>query len=222
MALLTPPRFQGAAVVHRVVLNGRFLSQVQTGVQRYAAETLRALDALLADGAAGLPDALDFVLAVPAEVPLQLDLQALKLARIRVVAVPGGRGHLWEQLSLLWFARGAYLVNFNYSGPLLKRRQMVTVHDATVKVMPGSFTRGYRWLHNAMVAVLGRTAQDVMTVSAFSRDELARCFGLRRRDILVGREGGEHAVLAAPDSAGQGGAEVALVRRRHHVDALPA
>lgn len=210
-----PPLFiydrqqQVTAVVQRVVFNGRFLTQVQTGVQRYAAETLRALDGLLHADAA-LRGRLDWVLAVPAGVPLQTPVQALALRHVRLVEVTGGRGHLWEQWALWRFARDAYVVNFNYSGPLLKRQQLVTVHDATVKVMPASFTRGYRWVHNALVAVLGRTAQDVMTVSAFSRDELMRCFGLKRNDIIVGREGGEHAVMAADDAA---------VLRRHGLQA---
>jgi glycosyltransferase involved in cell wall biosynthesis len=196
---------QGEAVLERVVFNGRFLTQVQTGVQRYAAETLRALDGLLAADTA-LRDRFDPVLAVPASA----DLQRLPLRHIRVARIAGGAGHGWEQGPLWWFARGAYLVNFNYSGPLLKRHQLITVHDATVKVMPGSFKRSYRWVHNLMVAVLGRTARDVMTVSSFSRDELARCFGLARPDILVGREGGEHAVLTADDAA---------VLRRHGLQA---
>ncbi len=187
---------QVTAVLERVVFNGRFLTQVQTGVQRYAAETLRALDGVLAADA-GLRGQFDFVLAVPAGRATQL----LPLRHVRLVELGGGSGHGWEQGALWWFSRGAYLVNFNYSGPLLKREQLVTVHDATVKVMPGSFTRSYRWVHNLMVAVLGRTARDLMTVSAFSRDELARWFGLARQDILVGREGGEHAVLAADDAA---------------------
>jgi len=193
---LSSGKLQGDAVPERVVFNGRFLTQVQTGVQRYAAETLRALDALLAADAS-LRERFDFVLAVPACAALQ----RLALRHIRVARVAGGSGHGWEQGPLWWFSRGAYLVNFNYSGPLLKRHQLITVHDATVKVMPGSFKRSYRWVHNLMVAVLGRTARDVMTVSAFSRDELARWFGLVRPDILVGREGGEHAVLAADDGA---------------------
>jgi glycosyltransferase involved in cell wall biosynthesis len=185
---------EGSAVRTRVVLNGRFLAQVQTGVQRYAAETLLALDALLADR----PDLwarIDFVLAVPD------GAQPLPLKAIRRVHVHGAGGHLWEQWPLLRFARGAYLVNFNYSGPLLKRHQLVTVHDATVRAMPEAFTRSYRWVHNAMVALLGRSAHSVMTVSEFSRDELKRWFGLGRDDILVGREGGEHAVHAADDAA---------------------
>ena len=178
----------------RVVFNGRFLAQVATGVQRYAAETLRALDALLA-ARPDLHNSLRFELAVPA------GAQPLALGRIQTVVVPGGAGHLWEQWSLLRHARQAYLVNFNYSGPLLKRRQLVTVHDATVKAMPESFTPTYRHVHNTLVAVLGRRAQDVMTVSAFSRDELKRWFGLQRNDIVVGREGGEHAAYPQKDAA---------------------
>ena len=178
----------------RVVLNGRFLTQVHTGVQRYALETLRALDALLSadpTGAAGIR----FELAVPEGAPVP------PLTAIRAVTVPGRAGHLWEQWALWRFARGAYLVNFNYSGPLLKRRQLVTVHDATVKAMPEAFTPAYRRVHNLMVAVLGRTADSLMTVSEFSRDELRRWFRLRRDDILVGREGGEHAVKVTDDEA---------------------
>lgn len=176
----------------RVVLNGRFAAQVHTGVQRYAAETLRALDALLAESPA-LQALWRFELAVPDAA------RPLGLCCVREVHVPGPAGHLWEQWQLLRFARGAYLVNFNYSAPLLKRRQLITVHDATVKAMPECFTRSFRWVHNLLVGVLGRTSQDLMTVSEFSRQELGRWFGLKRADIVVGREGGEHARLAADD-----------------------
>ncbi len=187
--MTAPPRL-------RVVVNGRFLAQVHTGVQRYGAETLRALDALLVADPL-LASRLDVVLAVPDGVHhLPVPLQAIRLAH-----VPGRAGHLWEQWPLLLFSRGAYLVNFNYSGPLLKRRQLVTIHDATVRAMPQAFNRSYRWVHNAMVAVLGRSADTVMTISAFSRDEIQRWFGLTRDDILIGREGGEHAVLPADDDA---------------------
>jgi glycosyltransferase involved in cell wall biosynthesis len=178
----------------RIVLNGRFLAQVHTGVQRYGAETVLALDRLLAaDDSLGAR--LDVVLAVPD------DASALPLQVIPQVRLPGRGSHRWEQWSLWRFSRGSYVVNFNYSGPLLKRQQLITVHDATVRAMPQAFSLAYRWFHNAMVSVLGRTVDRVMTVSEFSADELARWFGLARGGILVGREGGEHAVLAADDAA---------------------
>ena len=178
----------------RVVLNGRFLAQVHTGVQRYGAETVIALDRLLANDAS-LGARIDFVLAVPD------GATPLPLRAIRLVHLPGSGSHWWEQWSLWRFSRRSYLVNFNYSGPLLKRRQMITVHDATVRAMPQAFSLAYRWFHNVMVAVLGRTVDRVMTVSEFSADELERWFGLKREAILVGREGGEHAVHPADDKA---------------------
>ena len=189
-----PGNDRPAAVRQRVVFNGRFLAQVHTGVQRYAAETLLALDALLA-ARPELSAGWQFELAVPDAA------RALPLTCIRRVHVPGPGGHLWEQWPLLRHSHGAFLVNFNYSGPLLKRRQLITIHDATVRAMPQAFSRAYRWVHNAMVSVLGRSADSVMTVSEFSRDELRRWFGLRREDIVVGREGGEHAARPADDAA---------------------
>ncbi len=177
----------------RVVINGRFLAQVRTGVQRYAAETLLALDEALDDPAR--PSNLEFELAIPP------DVAPLTLVNIRCVEVGRRTGHLWEQIDLWRHARGAYLVNFNYSGPLLMRRQLVTIHDATVRAVPQAFSRAYRWTHNLMVAVLGRTAQSVMTVSHFSRDELQRRFGLERDDIIVGVEGGEHVLGGSADAA---------------------
>src|SRR5215471_6601195 len=127
--------------MRRVVVNGRFFSQQRTGVQRYAVETLRALDRLLSQR----PQCLQHTawqLALPhdaRELPLleNFEIQTLQFLR----------GHLWEQASLAAFARGAYLVNFSYSGPLAKRDQLITVHDAAVRAFPQAFSRRYRLLN---------------------------------------------------------------------------
>lgn len=170
------------------------MAQPHTGVQRYALETLRALDELLLQAPARLRRT-RFELALPdgAGDPA--------LSAVRLAHVPGPASHRWEQWPLLRHARGAFLVNFSYSGPWLKRNQLVTVHDATVRVMPETFSRRYRLFHNASVSVLGRRARSLMTVSRFSRDELRQHFGLHRPDIVVGVEGGEHARRPSADDA---------------------
>lgn len=179
----------------RVVFNGRFLGQPQTGVQRYARETLMALDALLGDLDPGHADALDVTLATPA------GAQELPLKHIRTVMLDtGGTGHRWEQTTLAWFARNAFLVGFSYSGPVFKRRQMITVHDATVAVVPQCFSWKYRWFHNTLLRLLRGRVDSVMTVSEFSRTEIARHFGIHRR-VAVGREGWEHALARSDDQA---------------------
>jgi glycosyltransferase involved in cell wall biosynthesis len=176
----------------RVVINGRFLAQVQTGVQRYARQTLAALDELLGQR----PD-LAQVLSCELAVPRGTDVPPLRHIDVRVL--PLLSGHLWEQTSLGWFARGAFLVNFSYSGPVLKRRQMITVHDATVAVLPDTFSRAYRAVHHLVLWSLKRRAEVVMTVSEFSRRELGYHFGMQR-EVIVGHNGWEHA-RASGDSA---------------------
>ncbi|MGL4576258.1 MAG: glycosyltransferase family 4 protein [Burkholderiaceae bacterium] len=171
----------------RVVFNGRFLSQIQTGVQRYARETLIAIDELLAQRRSDLPEVQAF-LAVPE------DANPPKLHHIQVRVLPFLKGHLWEQITLPWFARHSYLVNFNYSGPLLKKRQMITIHDATVAASPSSFTWKYRLIHQSLVALLKGRVDTIMTVSDFSRRELEHHFGIS--NALVGLEGWQHSVAS--------------------------
>jgi glycosyltransferase involved in cell wall biosynthesis len=183
----------------RVVINGRFLVQVQTGVQRYARETLLALDQLLTQRS-DLAQQLRCELAVPA------GAVAPPLQNISVHVLPFLRGHVWEQVSLAWFARDAFLLNFSYSGPVFKRRQVITVHDAAVAVLPDTFSRAYRALHHLMLFALKSKAECVMTVSEFSRREIGYHFGVSR-EVIVGHNGWEHAragenSLATPGSFG--------------------
>jgi glycosyltransferase involved in cell wall biosynthesis len=174
----------------RIFINGRFLTQLRTGVQRYALETLHALDDMLADGQ--LRERASFVLVTPG------DALTPPLKHITVRKTAFLSGHLWEQITLPCITRGEYLINFNYSGPLIKRAQMITIHDASVAAVPESFSTQYRALHNALVQLLKNRVHTVMTVSAFSRHELARYFGVRQ--ALVGVEGWQHAI-ASGDSA---------------------
>jgi len=188
--------------MRRIVVNGRFFAQQRTGVQRYGAETLCALDRLLGQRPQCLRHTA-WQLAVPhnvRELPLleNFEIQTLQFLR----------DHLWEQVSLAAFARGAYLVNANYSAPLFKRNQLITVHDASVRAYPQTFSWDYRLLNNLMVSMLAPRVDTVMTVSRFSANELRLHYHLTRDDWVVGREGWEHA--AATPSLDE-----AAVLRRH-------
>jgi glycosyltransferase involved in cell wall biosynthesis len=174
----------------RVVLNGRFLAQKGTGVQRYARETLLALDSLLGVS----PENFSTPLAsITLELCVPADAVPVSLRHIQVTVLPGLTGHAWEQLTLAWHAGRDLLVGFNYSGPILKRHQIITVHDATVAAMPCCFSWRYRAWHNGLLAMLKNRVASIMTVSEFSARELRARYGVRNR-IVVGREGWSHAV----------------------------
>jgi glycosyltransferase involved in cell wall biosynthesis len=176
----------------KVFINGRFAAQAQTGVQRYALESLKALDELLAQNPL-IGQHIELVLALPKAA------QVNGLKHIATLHIPGKPTHFWEQTALLWAARGSLLLNFNYSGPVLKRHQIITIHDATVCAFPQSFSRAYRLVHHVLIALLKKRVARIMTISSFSKSELNRYFGIQH--AVVGTEGWQHSVSQG-DSAG--------------------
>ena len=176
-----------------VFINGRFLAQPVTGVQRYAREVLKALDALLLEGALDAAAA-EVTLVVPRTV-----LDSPPLARIRVRRAGRLGGHAWEQLELPLASRGGVLLNLCNTAPLARRAQVVTLHDAAVYRVPAAYTRAFRAWYRVLWAGLARTAPVVLTVSEFSRRELVGCLGIDGARIRVVPESGEHVLAVAPD-----------------------
>ncbi|MGV1756220.1 glycosyltransferase family 4 protein [Rhizobium sp. A22-96] len=177
-----------------ITINGRFLGQPLSGVQRFARELTLALDRKIAAGA--VPAALkgaSWRLAVPNNTPVDLELSTIKID-----SFGSGPGHVWEQTALLSRSRGDRLIGFGGSGPLLHRRQMVVIHDVTIFRHPQSFKRSYRLLHGALGAVLTRTAK-IGTVSEFSRQELASVFRVSAAGIEVVYNAVDHFAAIEPD-----------------------
>lgn len=190
-----------------VFLNGRFLSQSLTGVQRYAAEIVGALDRIVAAGAAPEPLAdARWVLLTPRVVRQGLTLRA-------IATRPVGRmsGHAWDQVELALAARGGRLVSLANSGPIAHRRHLVVIHDAQVFRHPEFFNLAYRTLHRGLGHALARTAR-LATVSAFSRGELASVLRLPPAAIAVVPNSAEHFTRVTPRPAVM--AELGLAGRR--------
>jgi len=139
-------------------VNGKWLSRPVTGTGRYAQEVVRSL---VADG-------VPLVLHVPrdADVPGWLSEQC-SVVRHR------GTGAVFEQLELPVATRGRYLVNMAGPAPLLKRKQLVVMHDATPLRWPASYSRRFVAWYRVLDTWFARTATHVVTVSTFSRSELS-------------------------------------------------
>jgi glycosyltransferase involved in cell wall biosynthesis len=168
-------------------INGRFLTQPVTGVQRYGLEVVRALDACLAEGHPLSRD-LEVVLVAPegaAPPPY--------LRQIHFRAAGRPRGHVWEQAVLPRLARGGLLSLCN-TGPLSLRKHIVCIHDATTRTCPQSYSRAFRTLYRVLSPALGRSAARIATVSNYSAGELARHRICPREKIVVASNGHEHAL----------------------------
>jgi glycosyltransferase involved in cell wall biosynthesis len=172
-------------------INGRFVTQPFSGVQRYAYEILAQLDALIAERHP-LADGLAAELIVPPGAARLPDLRAIPVR----VAGKGG-GHLWEQVFLPRAVRGR-LLNLGNTGPVALTQQIVCLHDANTRVFPASYSLAFRTLYRGLFPALGRRARIVTTVSNHSADTLVE-YGIARRDKLrVIPNGHEHALRWQP------------------------
>jgi glycosyltransferase involved in cell wall biosynthesis len=176
-----------------LVLNGRFLTQGVTGVQRFATEIARAADSLAGEGA--WPAGTRVIAPSGLEGPSPFRHLALERS-------PDGlKGQAWEQGALPRAARGAMLVSLGNTAPLLAgRRQAVVIHDAGVFDTPESYSLAFRAWYRALHHALARLGARLLTVSEFSRGRIAHHLGLAPERIGVVPEGGEHILRAPADS----------------------
>jgi glycosyltransferase involved in cell wall biosynthesis len=176
-----------------VDINGRFLTQAVTGVQRYATEIVRAIDRQLGSHPE-LRDRYAFRLLTPRRAAPGLELA-------HIAAVPVGRltGHLWEQVELPLHAGGRVLLNLCNTAPAAARC-VVTIHDASVFAVPEAYSPAFRLWYRALIPLLGRTALRVVTDSEFSRTELVQRAGIRPGKMTVIPLGCEHVTRTSADT----------------------
>jgi glycosyltransferase involved in cell wall biosynthesis len=127
-------------------------------------------------------------------------------------------GHAWEQLALPLIARRAALLYCPANlAPLASRRNVVVIHDLAALAHPDWYGRAYVAWHRLVLPRLARRARLVLTVSRFSRDEIAARLGVPAESIAVVPNG-----VSAAFSAGAepGPARAALGLERPYVLAL--
>jgi glycosyltransferase involved in cell wall biosynthesis len=167
----------------KFAINGRFLTQRMTGVQRYAHEIVTALDELVSQGH-GPAIAMRLVLPPGAET-------TPSLAKIEICRTRFGSGHAWDQAVLPLYAEGGVLSLGNL-GPVLSRNHIVCIHDANTFILPGSYSRSFGFIYRMLLPVVGKRARRVATVSRFSADMLVKYGIAREEKIFIAPNGHEH------------------------------
>jgi glycosyltransferase involved in cell wall biosynthesis len=184
----------------RLAVNGRFLLQDVTGVQRVGIEFTRALDRLLAHDAS---PTLDVELLVPASGDLvtELDLSAIRLRRAGRL-----RGHAWEQFDLPRLSWRSPLLCLGNTAPLARLAWRTNptysmIHDLSFRYFPAAYRRSFRvWYGVVMPIVLARAAA-VFTVAETERDAICREYphlSLASRIEAVQNGGGERSRMTVP------------------------
>ena len=143
-------------------LNGRFLMQQVTGVQRVAREALMVFDRMAAEGQITAPRLL---------LPARGELVAMpELRAIRPERVGTRGGHLWEQMDLPAHCGAEPLLCLGNTAPIKrlfqKGRPVVTmVHDLSYKYFPAAYSWKFRALYGTMMPLILKRSDRVVTVS---------------------------------------------------------
>lgn len=170
----------------RTYINGRFLTQSLTGVQRYAIEIVKALDSLISFDE-NINKRFKFIILAPRDADRDLNLKNMSIKRV-------GRfqGHLWEQWELPLHSRGGILVNLCNMAPILKRKQTVTIHDVAVFSMPSAFSFSFRAWYKFVFRVLAHNRSEIVTDTEFSRSEIKKFLAAPDKRLSVIPAGCEH------------------------------
>ncbi|HDG9809446.1 glycosyltransferase family 4 protein [Raoultella planticola] len=158
-----------------VYINGRFLTQDITGVQRFAYELCLQLSRLRTD----------IIILVPSVSLIKKDYLINELT---IFELKGGGGHYWEQFTLPFFLKKnkeSLLVNLCNTGPAFYKNQIITQHDISYIRFPESFSRKFRFFYMFLTPLLLRNSRAIVTVSNFSKKEISSHYKINKSKIHV-------------------------------------
>ncbi len=152
-------------------INGRFLSQPQTGVQRYAWEI-----------SSRLQQKMETCFVLPENVEQIASEKLLAKEQIR------GKGYWWEQFHLpsyLQKRNQPLLLNLANMAPLSYFNQIVCIHDMAVFANPDWFPKTFAMAYRFLLPRLAKKSKKLLTVSEFSKNEIIKYLKVPLEKIVV-------------------------------------
>lgn len=144
-----------------IYINGRFLSQPITGVQKFCHQQLLKLSKTH-----------DVTVLLPKNADSSLLPECVKYLYVGSLT-----GHFWEQIELplfLYRKKNASLMSFSGLSPVLYKNSIFTIHDLSFVKNPKWFSLPYRIWYGFAYSLLSRTCNRVITVSNFSKSEILK------------------------------------------------
>ena len=160
------------------IIDGLFLTQKITGIQRYAYEITMELDNRVPQNTLEIlvPE---YLKNVP------------NLKNIKVIRHGKERGVLWQQINYANYARKNKLkcICFTNVLPLIYAHGIITIHDVSYKANPQFFKSKRDYLsalwHRLNYWRAAHSDMKVVTVSQFSKSEIMKYYGISPERITV-------------------------------------
>ncbi|MFC6099792.1 glycosyltransferase family 4 protein [Olivibacter domesticus] len=158
-----------------IYINGKFLSQRITGVQRYGLEITKAL--------------IDQGANVKVIIPSYLEVSKVDLPSNLLISIGNTKNSIiWEQISLPNYLKNKkeyVLLSLCNIGTLFNKNQLICVHDVAFLKKEKWFKWSFRQYYKFMIPKLVAGSRGVITVSEFSKKEISEKLSVNLSEISV-------------------------------------
>lgn len=172
----------------KIVINGKFLGQRITGVQRFAREILAELDKICGG--------MDIEIAVAADCADKVP----GYKNIKTKTVGKKNGTVWEQTAFKRYVNKNNAVSLNLcnSSPL-HAKKIVCIHDVKIRTHPEFFNKKFLLWYKFLFKNTARKALKILTVSEFSKGEIEKYYPSAKGKISVINSAWQHMKDVQPD-----------------------
>lgn len=180
-----------------IVINGKFLEQKITGVQRFAWQVTKELDKIAPQFGKKV------YLAIS---PAAQNANLPELKNIEIKTVGKAKGIIWEQFYLARFINRnkALGLHFCNAVPFLAPKGIAALHDISYKVNPEFVTttkhKIIRIWHLMQQKACAKKTLAVLTVSEFSRNQISEVYKIPKEKITVVYSGWQHFIRDVTDT----------------------
>ncbi len=158
-----------------IVINGKFLSQQITGVQRYGLNISKYLPTEI--------NQQKVTIAAPKGTSIPKEL-----SHLAVIKFGNFKGNAWEQIDLPLFLKknnNPLLINFTGVSPLLYSNTFLYIHDLSYKHYPEWFSKPFAMYYNFALPINAKKAKKILTVSHYVKNDLVETYNLPESKVNV-------------------------------------
>lgn len=171
-----------------IIINGRFLTQKMTGVQRYAFQLVKEIDSLIAKGEIDKKK-FQFKILTPKNIIHKLELKFIPIKKIGFL-----KGHFWEQFELPFYGKSKTLVCLGNTAPLislfLNKKVIVTIHDLGFKYFPENYRFLFRTFYSIIIPIILKYGKAIITVSESEKQLILKRYPFVKNKIFAIPQGG--------------------------------
>lgn len=182
---------------NKISINGKFFGATGTGVQRVAEELIIAIDHVLTKEPT-LAEKFDIEIIAPTNVTVRLNLQNITVRQAGILS-----GYLknipWEQLNLPFLVKDRTLLSLCNLSSIFIKNAVVMIHDAQVYITPESYSFGFKDWYKFVLPRVGKNSKKILTVSEYSKAQLAHYEIAEEQKITVVHNGCDHILRAESD-----------------------